>query len=336
MEKILFALLLAIIVPIAFTAHAQTDNEQIMHAKNAIQVTNNCDEALRYLDKVSINGKMTADYFLYMAKANDCKSNNEQAIYYYKKYLEFQPASDSIKKRVAELSDQKTRQARVANEERVAKASYQTVSKNKKKKHMSIDDNFMLLGVSYDIGLGGENAPYKKEISINYSGNFPIIHNHVTLGYTLNSGFLFSPNKKWFGSVFDMPDSEVSGVGLGFAERLSFVPMAVIINRHKLSLTAGPEIGVGFFYTPEVTNSYGGAASFNDGGDFGISYGLRTNLLVGDNVAFFIEYTTFSIKSVSSDYAGITQSTPVSHDMFQIGIGYRLERWGLGWGWGWW
>ncbi|PQJ11789.1 hypothetical protein CJD36_008315 [Flavipsychrobacter stenotrophus] len=114
----------------ASTLYAQTDKEELEHARNAINVTKSCDDAMRFLSNVSAEGKTTAAYFMCMANAQDCKANNEQALYYYNKYLELQPKNDSIRKRVAELSDSKTQQARAANEERVAKEVYANTAHN--------------------------------------------------------------------------------------------------------------------------------------------------------------------------------------------------------------
>ena len=326
-------------MPLTFTAHAQTDNEYILQAKNTIQTTKNCDAVLGLLNKVSAAGKMSADYLLYMGKAHDCKSNDEQTLYYYNKYLGLQPADDSVRKRVAELTDKKNQEARVANEINAVRESYQNSSRKryKKKKNngnkLNINDNFWLWGLSMDRSLGGVNAPYKVGVSGNYSGNYSIIHNHVILGYTFNGSYLFSPNKDWFSRVFGIPVSAVSGVNNGYSVSIVFAPAAVIINRHKFSLTVGPEIGGGFVYTPEVSETYGSGAAFDDGGDFGLSYGIRSNFGLWKSVAFYAEYVTFSGKSVSTEFAGVKQFTPVNHDMFRVGISCWLESWGS---WGWW
>ena len=333
MRNNLFTLLIIISISLSLTARAQTDNENIMHAKSALDTSKKCDDALRALDKMSADGKNSADYFLCAGRAHDCKSHNAQAIYYYNKYLELQPANDSVKKRVAELTDQKTEQTVVASKEATINNIYQYSSKKKKrKKHKNISSNYSLISATYGMGLGGADAPYKKGIDFEFSGNYPIVHDRVTLGYSLNTGFLFSPNTNWFSNVFAVPVSSVSGVNTGYSESLSFIPMAVLVNTRKISLSAGPEIGIGLFYTPEPENSFGGAVTFNDDADFGISYGLRSNLLIGSALGFFIEYTTFSVKSVSTEYGGVTQSIPVNHDMLKISISYRFDnRY-----WGWW
>jgi hypothetical protein len=332
MKHYLFPLLLVTAIATSAVAHAQTDNDQIQHAKNAISATGNCDDALRFLDKISTEGKMTENYFLYMGKAHDCKADNEQAIYYYKKYLEFEPANDSIKLRVAQLSDQKVQTARVANEERVAKAAYQdasthgTAHKKKHKQRMSIDDNYGLFGIAYGVGLGGANAPYKSSISLNYSGNYPVAHDRIVLNVTIDGAFLFSPNKDWFGTVYNEPSSTVSGVGLGYSDCVYFAPMAVAVNKKKLALTVGPEIGVGYLYTPQTDESLQTSSTIATGA-FGLFYGGKANLIVGESLAFSLEYTTSSIKSVDSDSAGFGQTFAMSTSMLKFGIGYRFERW---------
>jgi len=235
-----------------------------------------------------------------------------------------------VKKRVAELSDEKTQDARVANEQRVAKAAYQSASKHKKKKkiHNCIDDNFMLLGVGYNAALGGANAPFKDGLSFNYSANYSILHDRAILNFSFNTDFLLSPNTSWFSNVFAMPESQVSGVGMGFYEGFQFAPMAVIINKKKLALTAGPTIGLAYFYTPEPSVTYGGAVTSDDDDDFALSYGVKANLLLGYSTAFYLEYTGFSRKTVTTEFGGVPQSFPVNRDMLRIGICYRMDSWG--------
>ena len=332
MKNLLFALSLAVVILVPFLANAQTDAENILSAKNATDVTHNCYDAMRFLDKVSTEGKKTEDYLLTEAKAHDCKSNKETAIYYYKKYLELQPASDSVKKRVAELSDLVAQQAKVANQEAIINETYhyektrkgKDHDRKRKRNHLNIYDNYMTIGISGDMALGGANAPYKHGITADYTGGYPIIHKHVILGYSLTSGCLFSPNLPWFGQVFSMPASQVQGVGFGLCEGLYFIPMAVLVNNRKLSLSVGPKIGFNFYYTPEPTQSYGGAASFDDASDVGLAYGLRGNLFIGD-LGLFIDYSTCSVKSVSAELAGVSYSTPVSHSMLRFGVAYRFD-----------
>jgi hypothetical protein len=332
MKNILFALLVAVVMQVPLSASAQTDAENILSAKNATDVTHNCYDAMRFLDKVSAEGKKKEDYLLTEAKAHDCKTNKETAIYYYKKYLELQPANDSVKKRVAELSDQVAQQAKVAKQEVIINETYQYEKKHSSrrrkydhsKKHLNIYDNYMTIGISGDVALGGANAPYKHGITADYTGGYPIIHKHVILGYSLTSGAQFGPNLPWFGNVFSMPASQVQGVGMGLVEGLSFIPMSVIVNNRRLSLSVGPKIGFNFYYTPEPSVSIGGAASFNDGSDVGLAYGLRANLFIGD-FGLFGEYSTFSIKSATAELNGVTYSTPVNRSVLRFGVAYRFD-----------
>jgi hypothetical protein len=314
---------------LATVAHAQTDSLDILHAKNAIALSN-CDNALNYLQMVSPDGKMTQNYFLYMAKANDCKQNNEQAIYYYKRYLEFDAGNDSVKLRVAELSDQKSQQAKAANEQRLANASYHSVSKNKrhKKKHLNIDDSYNTFGIAYDFALGGNNAPYKHGISFNWTGNYPVAHNKIILGYILNSDLLFSPNNNWFANVYELTPDQISGVDIGYNYHISFHAQVVLVNKTKMSLTAGPFIGVGMTYIPDPSFSYGGAVTSEDGVDYGLCYGLRANLHIGEVFTVFGEYAHITPTSYHTDYGGNTFSYEDNRDLLRIGIACRFDVWG--------
>ncbi len=83
MKKIKLILLSVAGLVIAGSAFAQTDAASLDHARGALDLTHNCDEALHAISLVSIDGRSTPEYLLCMARAQDCKTNIEQAIYYY-------------------------------------------------------------------------------------------------------------------------------------------------------------------------------------------------------------------------------------------------------------
>ena len=114
MKKI-YLLLLAAVSPLFYgQLFAQQYNVFIDSARTAIDA-GNCDAASRNLNKVPPAARQQSDYLLTMGRAQDCMKNNEQALYYYNKYLAVRTEDDSVKRRVAELTDQKNRTASANN-----------------------------------------------------------------------------------------------------------------------------------------------------------------------------------------------------------------------------
>src|ERR1039458_9756250 len=219
MHKILSTVLLTLATSLCGKVIAQTDAENLDHAREALSVVHNCDDAIRFLSLVSIDTRSSADYLLCMARAQDCKTNNEQALYYYNKYLGVKPSDDSVKKRVAELSDLKNHKDKVDNEERTVSVTYRAASGHRKRhKGLNLNDNFNSIGMSGGLGTGGADAPFKSAISLNIIDGIPIIHDKVLLEFDGHSSFLLAPDNTWFSNAYQNGTQPLSGTNRGYSE----------------------------------------------------------------------------------------------------------------------
>lgn len=317
----------AMVVTAQMAAHAQTDAANLDLARKALDVEHKCDDALKYLNLVSPDSRLSADYILNMAKVQDCKQNSEQALYYYNKYLKLNAGNDSVTRRVAELTDQKNKKNRTlpaatggsgADE---AKAVYQTASKNKKRRRLCLTDNYSGSGMGYAMGLGGDKSPYKSALDFSGFYGFMAFHNKGLIDVNTSLGFLLSPNKTWFGNALQVPADNVGSVGGGFYVGLNLGLQAILLNEKSLALSAGPIIGFNLTSFPQL-NSTGDIAT-----NFHAIYGLRSNLYLGENAMFYLQlrFAGSSTASVSG-YMG-NYEVPTNYNSIGLGIAYKFDSW---------
>ncbi len=324
--KVLNTLFTVATMMVAGTLFAQTDKEELEHARNAINVVKSCDDALRFLSNVSAEGKTTAAYFICMANAQDCKSNNEQALYYYNKYLELQPKNDSVRKRVAELADSKTQNARAANEERVAREVYANTAHTKKsKKKHNILSTYLGLGLTYSMPTNSADNPYKTGTGLSVGMGFPIADKKVVLDFAINSDFIYGKNVSWYTKTYNATAKDVDGASLGLSVDMEVSPMATIMNHRRLAWTAGPMIGLKYVNTSDPYIYSGGVenAAISGANVFGICYGAKTSLIVNDNGLFFVEYTAMPVSKFTT--TNNPSGNNVNHNMLRLGMALRLD-----------
>jgi hypothetical protein len=302
---------------------AQVDDDNIQKAKNALGISHSCDDALHFLAMVSADGRQKPDYYLEMGQANDCKTNTAQAIYYYNKYLEYQPANDSIKKRVAELTDKKTQDAKVADESRIAKNLYQGATKNKKKNRLNLSENYYSIGIGYGLATGGTDAPYKSSFELNSDYGFPVAKNKLLLEWSFNLDFLTNPSTDWFARAFQIPSSEVSGIGSSINYNISVGVMPVLLNKKDISLAAGPLLGIGISLLPDM-----GDYTFSSNNIFSFYYGLRGDLILGEYTIVYLQYAHSGTNTVTAELPiGVTNSITNNQGMLTFGVRLKLNRW---------
>jgi hypothetical protein len=301
-----------------------TDVVNLDKARVALDVAHNCDEATRLLNLVSPDYRQTADYLLCMAKTQDCKKNNEQALYYYKKYLLLTPASDTVIKRVAELTDQKKKGEHAGSEVEMAKASYQAVAKTGKRHHHNLTDNYYSSGLGYGIGLGGDNAPYKSAFMLNVSDGIMLIHNKAVLDFSSSTGILLSPNKEWFAMALASPAVSAADISGGYSEVLTVGLSPVIINQKNIALTIGALAGVDFYFTG-AGSSY---ATASIASKITFCYGVKSTLYLGENVMIYmqLQLNAANTADISSDYIQ-SYTVPANYNILNMGISYKFDAW---------
>ena len=313
----------ALAVIAAHCAIAQTDAENLNNAQTALTATHNCDEAMRYLNMVTPENRLGADYLLCMGRTQDCKKNSEQAIYYYNKYLALKPGTDSVIRRVAELKDMNNQKARVNTEVVVAKNTYQSASKNRKKRHYLLDDNYYSTGLGAGKGLSGANSPYRSIFCFNASDGIVIMRNKAVLDISSTTCFLTSPNNTWFDNALSLPGGS-GGLGTGFAEIITMGFNPVIFNKKNIALTAGVLAGINI-YVMNANINYTGSVSIAD--KFSGCYGIKSNLYLGEYVMVYANLILNAASSAEITNDISTYAVPANYNMLTIGVSYKFDSW---------
>ncbi len=299
------------------------DNQNIAQANNALGANHNCDNALMYLRMVSDSGKLKADYLLAIGKANDCKENGPQAIYYFTKYLELNPGDDTIKKRVAELKDQNNQKKEVTTEEKQANAIYKNAQKGKNSHGRGgIYEKDFVWGFSGDQFTGGTNSPYKEEISLYNNYMFPMAKNRMLFECSVHIGVMAGGQKEWFARVFDCPIGNVKKVPGAMEGGFEISFSGVIINKHDFAWTAGPITGISLYTMPSIdvdsiSNTYSSPVMISP------IIGLSSEILLGKHVFMSLQYNYFLKSSFSNELNHETTVTPVNGNSLRFSIGLR-------------
>ena len=191
-------------------AQLALDDQNIQKAKRAVDITHTCDDAFRYLRLVTDSGKTKQAYLLTIAKANDCKSNKEQAIYYYNKFLEKNPENDSVKKRVAELNDMKTQQGAVTKQEKQAKEFYKGAKKDFDRP--CVNEKDFIWGLGCSIFTGGTDYPYKLSYSFYNLREYPFAKDRLLFGFYSDLAYTTGGQSNWFARVFNTTEADVTKV----------------------------------------------------------------------------------------------------------------------------
>ena len=303
------------------SAQTATDVQNIQKAKAAVDGPHRCEEALSYLRLITDSGRSTTDFLLTNAKAYDCKSNKEQAIFYYGKYLEQVPGNDSVKKRVAEL---KNDQAKAQN----AKTNKQEVLVNRTYKQSRdggpcIDDNDFAWGFSCDMYTGGKSSPFKEAVNFFNVRQVPFAKNHLIFEFTTDLGIALGGRKDWFAHAFNTTTSDVTKVPGSVKIGIDADLCVVIINKHKFGLSAGPLIGISAGLMPDVYMD----ATSNDYSNpilFAPVTGVRTGFFVSRHFYFTASYLVFLKSSFSNDVQQGTTRTNLNCNSLTIGAGFRI------------
>lgn len=323
MKKIQKSLLVTVSLLFAGFAYGQKDAENMANARNAVDVFHKCDEAMRYLNLVSTNNRQTPEYLLCMGKTQDCMKNNDQALYYYNKYLAQKPADDSVKKRAAELTDQKNKTNKMSGEERKANNLYKTATKHRKMRHMNLSDDYYSAGIGYGMGIGGDKAPFKSQISLNYSSGFPIINNHAVIDYSFASTFMTGPNRTWF--VNAAPTAAYNGdPGTGFSPAITLGFSPILINNKDIALTAGAMGGVCFYMFPGPAYNY----SYMDvsiSSKVLVCYGIKSDLFIGQIFMMFMNLQLATSNTAHVSTSLLDYNVPTNYGMLTIGAAVRFN-----------
>ena len=322
-------LLITVLFLNATNVKGQNDTMILELARKALDANHNCESSLNFLNSLSPDGKKSQTYYLLMGRAEDCKMNNQQALFYYNKFVESDPGNDSVKLRIAQLKDNASGVGLTANELRVTKAdAAQTKNLKKNRKKKVLRDNFVTMGLGYVVSTGA-NAPFGSGVSIDASSDFLKIKDKALIEFSSSSQFMFHPNADWFSNAFGLTTNESSAMS-GFTEIVTLGLMPILRNKKTTAIAAGPYVGF-------VFNSLGvlPVNSFSNYDNvtmdqFALCYGLKVNYVVTESLLFNLNLNIKSITSIdNSSSASLTGSTsvPVNLTTISLGITYKFTPW---------
>ncbi len=302
------------------TAHAQLalDKEHLAVATEALDIAHNCDRALGELRLVSDSGRKAATYLLSMAKAYDCQSNTAKALQYYRQYIDKNPGEDSVKKRIAELTDENKNGASTQSSK--AKAIYNAVKKGYT--HKCISESDFVWGLNGNFYTGGKRTPHKTAIGFTNIYQSPFAKKHIQFEFESKIVYLTGGQKSWFAQALGVPASSVTKVPgtFGIAINVSVAP--VIINRHAIALTVGPTLGVNacLMSYVDVTNASNEYSSPIMGT---LTYGIKSALYAGRNFYTSLEYSVATRSSYSNELNTSTVTVPFKGNYLCVMVGIR-------------
>jgi hypothetical protein len=314
--------LIVMLVLYANESNGQTtlDKSHINKAKVALNEAQNCDAAIAALRMVSDVGKKSADYLLEQAKANDCKSKNAEAILYYNKYLEQNPGNDSVKLRVAVLTDQQSKGGAVRVQEENAKKHYKDAKSGFGRKCVS--ENDFTSGLGFQQFTGGKNNPYSWAINFVNTREYLFAQNKMMFDLLMDFGFLAKGQKSWFANALGTTPDDITKVRGSIQYDLQLGLHGIVINNQKNALAIGGYVGFNVYLMNDV-DAVLAQTSYSNSVMFSPIMGVRSTYYIGQHFCVFAYYNYFMKSSYTNEDTYFKTVTPINGNSLNIGIGMR-------------
>ena len=316
-----FLTTIACCITVQLSAQTNSDQQNIQKAQNAISGTNhNCNDALMYLRLVSDSGKTVQDYLLTMANANDCKMNNEQAIFYYEKYLKINGGNDSVKKRIAELKDMQSNAGLVRQQEKKIKELYKGVKKGWYES--CLEDEDFSWGFSTNL-YSPKNYPYATAVNFFNYRDYAFAKHRMMFSINSTAGYMIGGQKSWWTKVHNTTEDDIISIPGTVQVGLEIAFSAILINKQKYAITLGPNAG----FSAMFMNGTKLKSIHNETSSFFLAspvYGLTSNFYLGKHLYAFMGYSIFTKKTFTNSEAKLGETkTVVDGNSLRFGIGMR-------------
>ncbi len=199
------------------------------------------------------------------------------------------------------------------------------------KRFINLQDIYVGVGGGFIKSSETFNMPFSKGISLNGSYGVAMIDKYLILEFNNNLEFMFNPNMDWYSRAFTLPKSLIKGVNMGFDEEFDMGVHVVIAGSRKVTFTAGPVAGGRLTILPSMVYSH---RLYYVSVPISVSYGLKTNLFVGDKFYCFAQYSNTLTTSMvsfasqaSTDAPANEHRIPVNFGLLRLGVGYVLKPW---------
>jgi hypothetical protein len=232
-----------------------------------------------------------------------------------------------VKRRVAELTDQKNRTASANNEPLQAKKTYQKATKNRKRRQKNLVDDYYLWGIGYGTGLSGDRSPFLGHVVIPANLGIMVFHDQATFDFTATTGIMSKVNQTWAEHALQVPAGTLntSNSNWGFSEVVSLGLCPVLVNKRNIALTAGVFGGFNFFLIPSLDFGVNNASV---SGKLMGCYGIKSHLFLGENFAAFMNLAFSASRTADvAPYYGDPYKVATNFNTFNIGIAVRTDTW---------
>ncbi len=199
------------------------------------------------------------------------------------------------------------------------------------KRNINLKDIYVGLGTGIITNNAGKDMPFNEGFSINGNYGVTMIDKYLILEINNCMDFRFNPNKDWFSTAFTLPVSKLKGINLGFDDEFTIGLQVVIAGSKKVTFTAGPIAGGRMTIMPSMVY---GRSLYYVATPMSASYGLKTNLLIGNKICWFAQYSntlTTSLQSYASqtsiEFAQQSHQIPVNFGLLRVGVNYVFGTW---------
>ncbi len=199
------------------------------------------------------------------------------------------------------------------------------------KRNINLKDIYVGLGAGIITNNAGKDMPFNEGFSINGNYGLCLIDKYLILELNNCLDFRFNPNKDWFSNAFTLPVSKLKGINLGFDDEFTVGLQVVVAGSRKVTFTAGPIAGGRMTIMPSMV--YGQSLHYI-ATPISVSYGLKTNLFIGNKICWFAQYSntlTTSLQSYASqtsiEFAQRSHQIPVNFGLLRVGVNYVIGAW---------
>ena len=241
----------------------------------------------------------------------ECKHNNDEAEFFYRKYKAMQP-SNEIQAKIDML------------EKKVAKTG--EYASKKSFKPGILDRSFTMFNIGKGFCTGGNKATHKGYTEISFERYIPLFKKHAYLTGGLHATLFTGLNKTWYAAALGVPASDIRKIG-PFGGPL--VDLGLLVNVYKkadLLIAAGPTAGVLAYLDmsgrEKVTNTY---EPYKQNLETSSTvWGLKARLIYKKKWGAYLNYTKLLKDQVSAtsyiNYTGSDYKVPLNMGIITIGV----------------
>lgn len=323
MEKVTMWVISLFFTLFTMAAGAQTADQLYQTADAALANTQNCDSALRTLQRMGASEKETGRYYEMMGRIYECKNNTEYAKVYYQYAQKKEPDNKQIEDKLLKLSgtlqNNSTQNDEIHRQQE--KIDTRTASFTKHPNNCIYD---FYHGMALGAGrmLGGKKAMAIQSLHFSVMLGWPVIGDKFTIEVTPTIGVLWGRNPRWYTTPAYLANPIPTGDGTGFQMTLEPFFNYLLINSRHHALACGMCMGGQIIANGAFVQRPSGEVSDN----------AQSYFIVGPGITYFgwsRLYLSASVmhtglRSIHAALQTNGELRPVNLDYCRITIGVRF------------